>query len=239
MADQPLVYVGIDDTDTLDTAGTNQLARLLVQRLAGKLRCVSIVRHQLLVDPRVPYTSHNGSASIRLAPLGPVDASWLIDELRHGMQEAYVHGSDPGLCVTRQVPDEVVRYARRCQTELIDQREPRELAARHGIFLVGLGGTEGGVIGALAAVGLVTTGDDGRVVQVGTWPDDLTGPCSIDALAERGIEVRLLATGEPVTSGLVDVGKHCRPNLRGGRFVLFVEPAEAALSVEWQAVRLH
>ena len=63
-----VIYVGIDDTDTLDTPGTNQLARALVRHVAGQYRCRLIVRHQLLEDPRVPCTSHNGSASIGLLP---------------------------------------------------------------------------------------------------------------------------------------------------------------------------
>ena len=56
-----MIYVGIDDTDTVDTPGTNQLAKALVMRLARDYECVSIVRHQLLFDPRIPYTSKNGS----------------------------------------------------------------------------------------------------------------------------------------------------------------------------------
>src|SRR5437870_2586916 len=58
-----LIYVGIDDTDTLDTPGTNQLARALAAQIASTHECLLIVRHQLLDDPRVPYTSKNGSAS--------------------------------------------------------------------------------------------------------------------------------------------------------------------------------
>ena len=80
------------------------------------------------------------------------------------------------------------------------------------------------MIGALAAVGLSAAGDDGRVVQIGTWPDDLSGTQDIGTLDARGVEVRCLAGGEIVGSGCVDVGKHLRPNLRGHRFVLFVEP---------------
>jgi tRNA(Ile2) C34 agmatinyltransferase TiaS len=171
-----VIYLGIDDTDTLDTPGTNCLAREIVGRLVGRLRCVSIVRHQLFFDPRVPYTSKNGSASICFGPIEPVPLAEVIDAVRHIMQEWYVEGSDPGLAACEHVPPEVTDYALRCKTELIDQQEPRALAARHGIHLEGLGGTEGGVIGALAAVGLIATENDGRVVHWQTWPDDLTGP---------------------------------------------------------------
>ena len=55
-----MIFVGIDDTDTLDTPGTNQLARALACRLSERCDLVRITRHQLLFDPRVPYTSKNG-----------------------------------------------------------------------------------------------------------------------------------------------------------------------------------
>ena len=49
-----MIYVGLDDTDTLEDPGTNQLARHLVRELAGRFHGRIILRHQLLEDPRVP-----------------------------------------------------------------------------------------------------------------------------------------------------------------------------------------
>ena len=235
-----MIHVGLDDTDTLDTPGTNQLARDLVQTVALGYRCLRITRHQLLDDPRVPYTSHNGSASILLQPLGMTDLEQLTGRLRERMLQWFVAGSDPGLCVAEAVPAGVVDFARRCQRELVDQAAARALAAKCGIYLEGLGGTEGGVIGALAAVGLSATGDDGRLVQIGTWPDDLSGPQNVATLEARGVEVRCLDTHESITVGVVDVGKHLRANLRGNRAVLFVQPTPPTGSSvsSWTAVRL-
>ncbi len=235
-----MIHVGIDDTDLLDTPGTNQLARVLVQVVANEYQCLRITRHQLLNDPRVPYTSHNGSASILLEPLGHPDRSGLIQRLRERMQQWFVPGSDPGLCVAEAVPTTVVDFGRRCQQELVTQETARTLAGDCGIHLEGLGGTNGGVIGALAAVGLSAQANDGRLVQIGTWPDDLSGPQSIATLAARGVEVRRLGTDAPLSQGVVDVGKHLRPNLRAGEAVLFVEPATGphADGAAWTAVRL-
>jgi hypothetical protein len=232
-----MIYVGIDDTDTPDTPGTNQLARALVARVAADFRPVLILRHQLFFDPRVPYTSKNGSASILLEPRGRAPLAGLIAGLRQGMQALFKEGSDPGLCVTDQVPAAVRAFAARCQSELIRQQEARDLAASHGIHLEGIGGTQDGVIGALAAVGLVADGNDGRVVQLGEWPDDLSGPQDLATLRARGIEVRQVSNDAVVPAGRIDVGKHLRPNRRGGRVVLFVRPGPAA-GAEWEAVRL-
>src|SRR5690606_3841449 len=91
-----------------------------------------------------------------------------------------------------------------------------------GIHLEGLGGTEGGVIGSLAAIGLALPQNDGRIVQFGRWPDDLHGLQPVAVLRERDVDVRDLDTQTYIEAALVDVGKHLRPNLRQGRSVLFV-----------------
>jgi hypothetical protein len=230
-----MIFVGIDDTDTLDTPGTNQLARALVRAVAEDYRLVRITRHQLLFDPRVPYTSKNGSASILLEPRRAADLSSLIPRLRDVMRAHFVPGSDPGLCVSTAVPAAVVEFGRRCQRDVVPQVEARELAAGMGIHLEGLGGTEQGVVGALAAIGLASTAADGRVIQFGEWPDDLSGPVPIERLHERGVLVRELEIGDPITAGVIDVGKHLRPNCRGGEVVLFVRRGG---DPGWEAVKL-
>lgn len=240
-----MIYVGVDDTDTLETQGTNQLARALVRRLGSRGNDAVVIRHQLLVDPRVPYTSHNGSASILLRTADSADRLHdLIAQLRHGMQSWYVDGSDPGLCVATAVPREVMEFGRRCQHEVVSEMEARELAERFGIHLEGLGGTEQGVIGALAAVGLAAEAKDGRVVHMASWPwpDDLSGPQDVATLRGRGIdEIRSVVSGRLVTEGVVDVGKRLRPARRGDRIVLYVTPAPESWPAPlfWHAVRNH
>jgi len=228
-----MIYVGIDDTDTLETPGTNYLARALVARVTADYECVSIVRHQLLFDPRIPYTSKNGSASIVLKPRGPVRLDELIRELRSAMLDRFNPGSDPGLCVTTSVCAEVTEFGLLCKRDIVTQDDARHLAAKHGLHLEGLGGTEGGVIGSLAAVGLIVTGNDGRVVQHGTWPDDLWGVQDLANLHARGVDVKELGSNQVVTRGKVDIGHRLRPNYRDGRVVLFV----SANGTDWQAVR--
>lgn len=239
-----MIFVGIDDTDIVGTPGTNQLARVILKRL-GETACNSIIcRHQLFFDPRVPYTSHNGSASIQLPHADASDLQRLTQTIREAMQDWFVAGSDPGLCVTTRVTEEMKAFSLRCKSEVVTQAEAREIAARAGCQLEGLGGTEQGVIGALAAVSLVAGGDDGRVVHLHAWPypdDAFCGPQEIGGLSARGIAaIRQLNTNEPVTTGPIDIGKHLRPNWRGGRIVLFVEAVEDSASVaRWRAVKIR
>ena len=237
-----MIYVGIDDTDTQDSPGTNKVARSLVADLPSRLRCRLIVRHQLLVDPRIPYTSKNSSCSIWLE--ADRETSETIQHVAHlielGLRQRFQSGSDPGLCVAVRIPPELISFGRRCQAEVTTQDEARSLAANLAVTLRGLGGTQDGVIGALAAVGLAATGDDGRIVQIRGYPDDLSGLQNVDALRSRGVdELRCCRSGRCVHEGTVDVGKHLRPNLRGGRIVLFVEPDAGDPPGEryWRAVR--
>lgn len=233
-----LIYVGIDDTDTLDSRGTNQLAKALVQTLAEDFACVWIVRHQLLFDPRVPFTSQNGSASILFRPRGSAGAAELAERMEALMRADFIPGSDPGLCVTQRVPQAVVKYAHRCQRELMTQEEARALAAQHEIFLKGLGGTQGGVIGALAAVGLAEEGNDGRVVQIGEWSEELQELQPLEEIERRGVRVQELSSGRRIEMGPIHLGKKLRPNLRDRQFILFVEAGEPGALAPWKAVKL-
>ena len=63
------VLLGVDDTDVLGhKPGTGRLARDLGAHLEHRrlARLVGVVRQQLLVDPRIPYTSHNSPACLIL-----------------------------------------------------------------------------------------------------------------------------------------------------------------------------
>lgn len=246
-----MIFVGLDDTDTLDSPGTNQLAKSIVQDLADRFECVLILRHQLLDDPRVPYTSKNGSASVWLKPIGTSGRApsedtlcdLLFEEFRSGLKKQFVSGSDPGLCVAANVPEAITEFGLRCQRQLMSQEFPRRLAKEHGIRLEGLGGTEDGVIGALAAVGLAAGRNDGRIVKLGNWPDDLSGPHPVEAVLSRDVLLWDMEQQAPIQEGTVDVGKHLRPNYRNGRAVLFARRIPASVNgngfhADWEAVRL-
>ncbi len=119
------------------------------------------------------------------------------------------------------------------------QSDAREIAAQHGIHLEGLGGTEDGVIGALAAVGLMATQNDGRVIHFESDAADwfeLTGCLEVNEIRAHGVnEILVMNTGESLTAGIVDIGKRLRPNYRQGKIVLYVAQNDAP---HWEAVRV-
>jgi hypothetical protein len=234
-----VIYIGIDDTDIVGSPGTNQLARKIVRRLGRVARGAIVCRHQLFFDPRVPFTSGNGSASIQLPHGDDVSRDELITSVRDEMRAFFVEGSDPGLAVTTDASAEMMAFASRAKTEVVNQNDARTVASRSSCYLEGLGGTNQGIIGALAAVAFAASGDDGRIVHVDEWPwpDPLSGVQSVTAIHDRGIADIRTTNGEAFTGDVVDVGKHLRPNWRRGRIVLFVEPPAASGS-PWQAAKV-
>ncbi len=246
-----MILIGIDDTDVEGSKGTNQLAKAIVSELASEWKCERIVRHQLLQDKRIPCTSRNGCASILLNARGAAGTDeeqliLLIHQVREVMKKWYIKGSDPGLCVCpcENVSNSIVEFGYRCQFEVVTQADALAVADEAQVHLEGLGGSNGGLIGALAAVGLGHRGNDGRVVQIGEWSEDLVGCQTISAIQSRGVKVNNINTDEWLSDGLVELNKKLRPNLRGNEIVLFVQKQELqqneSISQEptYQAIRL-
>jgi tRNA(Ile2) C34 agmatinyltransferase TiaS len=227
-----MIFIGLDDTDNLESRGTGNLARQIATSLASDFSVAGVLRHQLLVDPNIRYTSHNSSKSVVLDADGDVDLAALAERVRLIMLADYQPGSDPGLCVARVVPDTVIEFGQRAKREVLTQAEARELAAAHGMLLLGVGGDEGGVIGALAAVGLAAGGEDGRYVMIGN-SRELTGSQPISVVLATGVAAVQTVDGQQITEGLVQSEK-MRPARRGGCPVLFVEQCGA----EWVPLKL-
>jgi tRNA(Ile2) C34 agmatinyltransferase TiaS len=216
-----MMFIGLDDTDTLESRGTGHLARQIAATLALDYPVLGVTRHQLLVDPRVPCTKNNSCAAIGLDAANGLAPDDLLEQVRSLMLAHYQPGSDPGLCVARAVPAAVTAFGRLAQRELVTREAALALATDHAIALVGLGGDESGVIGALAAVGLVATGEDGRYVQIGR-SRELAGLQPVSAILAAGIAAVRTRDGQPVTEGLVCTDK-LRPARRGGEPVAVVE----------------
>jgi tRNA(Ile2) C34 agmatinyltransferase TiaS len=216
-----VLTIGLDDTDNLESRGTGHLARSIAAELATDYAVLGVTRHQLLIDPRVPCTRNNSSAAILLRANGRLDLRGLAERVRALMLANFEPGSDPGLCVAFDVPPEVIGFGQRAKCELVRKSDACALAEAWGIPLWGLGGDQGGVIGALAAVGLAATGEDGRYVMVGR-SRELSGLQPIETLLEAGITAVRTLDGQAVTEGLVETDK-LRPARRGGLPIAVVE----------------
>lgn len=158
----------IDDTDNIDIKrGTGQLASLLAEEIEGKgwAKCEPVTRHQLLVHPDVPYTSHN-SAMCFAADIVLEHLQDIIDYSGRFLERERAVGSDPGLCVV--IPERLanpgwlIAYGFSAKQEVLNKDYAYSLAAELGVHLSEHGGTGDGVVGALAGTGLRLSGNDGR-----------------------------------------------------------------------------
>ena len=166
--------LGIDDTDQLGhKPGTGRLARELGAHLerTALARMAGVVRHQLLVDPRIPYTSHNSPACLILNAGGDDDqlARRLYREAARYVVERCAPGSDPG--ALPGAPGSGATGGRRALPAAPAARwspspRPSTSPRAAGLLLEELGGTGDGVIGALAAVGLTVEGNGGRFLEL-------------------------------------------------------------------------
>ena len=231
-----MIYIGLDDTDNKTSRGTGRLARAIAASLAERYKVRGVTRHQLLVDPRVPYTSHNSSATIHLREDGNANLTAIADLVQEIMQADFQEGSDPGLCVAQTVAPEMIAFGRRAKIALVRQAEAREIAGRCGCILRGLGGTQDGVIGALAGIGLAATGEDGRFILVGR-SRELDGVQTVQAILGCGIAQVCTIDGEILNEGLVETKGKLRPAFRGNQPVLVVTRQEGDQPL-WLPVKL-
>lgn len=220
-------YVGIDDTDTLDAPrGTGKLARGLIDTLPGGYRCCGVLRQQLLVDPAIPYTSHNSAACLILE--GPAERGLdvLVECAARHIERHFLAGSDPGLCVAAANGSSVRRlsdFGLACTRQVVTQGDA--MAAAEGCPLHGLGGSNDGIIGAAAAVGLTATGWSGRYIEFGRLRA-LAETMRVGELAAMGIHVLSVDRDAklPASADHVRTNNWVRPRLIGNRPVLLVLP---------------
>jgi len=220
------LLIGLDDTDNDTSPGTGRLARdLMALAVERGLTPVGVTRHQFLVDPRIPYTSHNSGACVALRGAGgAADGAFAFDFVA----ERAAPGSDPGVCVAEieAVADAVTALGRRATREIVTKADAYAAARAGGLDLRELGGSGLGVIGALGSVGLHAGGADGRFIDM-PGLRALGDRVALDELAAIGITVRFEGdrAGEPPAGPCCTLG-WIRPRLMDGR---------ALLPLEWSA----
>ena len=140
------VLVCIDDTDNLESRGTGELAEQLSAEITSRSwgNCEFVTRHQLLVHPDVPYTSHNSSMCFT-ADISEQHLPLMIAHAGAFLENESAPGSDPGLAVavSNRVSDmgAVVDFGQRAKQEVVKKQEAYDLAEALDIHLSEHGGT--------------------------------------------------------------------------------------------------
>jgi hypothetical protein len=215
--------IGIDDTDNCESQGTGRLARKLSAECRRRgLEPLGVTRHQFLVHPDIPYTSHNSGACVAVeSTTGLEDLAFAFDFVA----ENAATGSDPGVCIVsaRAVSKAVIEFGRSACVRVLSIADAIEAARANLIQLRGLGGTCQGVIGALGCVGLRAEGQTGRFIDL---PGLRELPQRVDAgtFAKMGVAIRYQVDCHQ--RGCADVFETLgwvRPRLIDGKAVLIVQ----------------
>jgi len=226
------LLLALDDTDSLESRGTGRLARAVADAIEKHYPVWGVTRHQLFVHPAIPYTSHNSSAVIHIREAENRAAADVFATAKELMLADFIEGSDPGICVAadQDIGTDLCLFGFSAKKTVVTQEQARSLARQAGIRLEGLGGTEDGVIGAMAGLGLAATRNDGRFLQKGAIRSH-TGPTPADVLLGAGVDEIMTLDGRRVTEGtiMLDEGKAAKACPINGRAVLFVDEHDGEL----------
>jgi len=220
------IYVAFDDTDSLDCGrGTGKLARWFEDKLPVDCRLNGVVRHQLLVQDDIPYTSHNSSLCCIIEAPNEYYVEKLIPLGAAHIKEHFVKGSDPGLCIaaeTNSSLQNLIQFAKICLTKKVSQQEAIETAKY--VYLEGYGGTNDGIIGAAVAVGLTHLGGSGRFIEYGKYKRlrDYNKITTIGEVRKNNIFVFSVDRHSPLPmdEDKLDTQEWLRPRLMAGRAVI-------------------
>lgn len=230
------VYVGFDDTDVAGAdRGTGKFARWFEGKLPPGTVLHGVVRQQLPVLEGIPYTSQNSAACLIVDNVEPSQVHELIERGAQHIRDHFIEGSDPGLCVVAEdhaATVSLVDFGRCASSRIVTQKEA--IRAINGFHLSGHGGTNDGIIGAAAGVGLTIGGWSGRFIEFNGLRDFGTMVRVID-LEARGIRVLSVDRNALVTSpeDMVDTRDWLRPRLWGGSAVL---PVESCGHGSWRSI---
>lgn len=234
------LLLSIDDTDNLESPGTGHLARelalLLAEQSLGKTQ--AITRHQLLVDPRIPYTSHNSSACLVVGQVADPAAVFAL--ACQYLSANAASGSDVGVVMLRRAAVDVrlQHWGQQAKQTVLELSDARALARAVRAEHAELSGTGGGLIGALAAIGLHSLGDDGRLLWLRGLRERAGQTLSAQALQAHCAVVLETLDGERPTQAddLVELGTWPRAIYRQHQPVLLVEPNDESARTLWRCV---
>ena len=234
------ILIGIDDTDNAESRGTGFLSRQLAHRLetSGLARVNGITRHQLFVDPAIRYTSQNSSACLNINTADIEEVNRMCAEY---LSKNSATGSDAGLCIARydEVNDDIINWGLSAKCTVLNMQDASKLADQAGIFLQGYTGNHEGIIGALAAIGLHASGNDGRYIwrrgikelremEIGIYlSKQLKDILALD-------DISTVEQEKPMEEDRIIINEWVRPILKDHKAVLIIEKTKKQDEFEWK-----
>jgi len=236
-----VLHIGIDDTDEPGFAiGTGKLARIIAEALKNceiPIIDFAVIRHQLLMDPAIPYTSHNSPASIMLSI--DCDDSAIRNIIRkrsHTICKRLIldncaPSSDPGICIAfdDEISSSLTTFGFHAASRVLTKQEAYDAAGAQ-ILLEELGGTGDGIIGSAAAVGLSHTGNTGRYLEFNGLLRSQVSSVRANFLRSHGITLLCITkTADPIPDDAeIELACWPRPRRLFDSPVLLIEKKERA-----------
>ena len=160
-------FIGVDDTDSPSSKGTGYLTRELCKEIeANNLgKVINITRHQLFVSEKIKYTNRNKSACIEVNTTN-------LHELLNFCKEYVLRYAEPKAnpviisCLASEVSEAAIEFGKKAKSHVMNLKQAEVVLKNEGFNVVYIKKNKNGLVGALAAIGLRATGNDGRVIWV-------------------------------------------------------------------------
>ncbi|MFQ5891300.1 MAG: DUF1743 domain-containing protein [Candidatus Methanofastidiosia archaeon] len=145
------MFVGIDDTDSLEGMCTTFIASRLLQLMKAKVEIKGFPR-LIRLNPNIPFkTRGNGAVSFEIENSDEKIKKVIVDFVLKNSQRE--ENTNPGIVFLDEVSKELRKFSRRALHQVISIRKAKILAKILGADIHG-GGNMRGIIGALAAIGM-------------------------------------------------------------------------------------
>ncbi len=151
------VVIGVDDTDTKEKGATWASAL----KMAVECPIGHFMEHKIIqLNPRSPNKTTNCCSTAVTFAVKEQEVPKLIEYCYDYLKKESV-STDAVMTVYQglDIPQELTSWAWKCKTVLVDRSEAVAMAEKYGIQIISVTG-EGGVIGAVAAIGCADIGPE-------------------------------------------------------------------------------
>lgn len=160
------IFIGIDDTDNAESKGTGFFSRELGHSIEkkGLGKVLGISRHQLLKSSDIIYTTRNSASCIELMIC--IDIKEIVSFIKDFIKKNATPESHTGFCIidSQRVTKNLILFGKKAQKSKISISDATSIAKEDCIYVGGKSETANGIIGALAAIGLRASGNDGIMI---------------------------------------------------------------------------
>jgi tRNA(Ile2)-agmatinylcytidine synthase len=157
-ADNNILHIGFDDTDSRSGRCTTHLAFKILSNLKRN-QSIKFLDYPLLIrlNPNIPWkTRGNGAVCIRLRTRNSKDIERITEYIKNEIEQNsdIGIGANPGLVFFegRNIPDEIIEFNRIAMFDILSKQKAIKIAEKNNMKFFCYGNGQG-LVGATAAIG--------------------------------------------------------------------------------------